>query len=524
MIGHLHAHLSGEQKAGVTRKYSQMVVLFFQAMRNEKENARELKSVTIMQDMMKSLSFLLQKYFQLEQYVPIQFYVELEKQRALVVEGLGGIPREIDAACNNKNLMLYRDAIIVNSERLVKDLYFRKMMLDCAVLEHGGKTFTVEDKNQLELLANEIYISQAHQIKELLDIACTFNMQSSDRFDSKTKNVLLEVLIEKYFTIKDIDNAEMKKKSLTDVQPKVEKKPQNIFEREDIKQILEMVQAMGFSQRVAQKAIKRIEIPEPTMIIDYILQGKISDDDDEPEDPSKDPDQPEEPLLQEHQQLNQDDQLADNDFIQLLKAHFHYDDKSLKQRGDLLIDHFKDHLDHLLAHQLQVSFQELSIQPLNNYSAHQQSVELLLRLSNKNYNEIILNQAHNNLKNAFDLPIDQMLTQLSMGLGQLNQVKKIYPSAYKQFVQEQQLSNIAIQVLVRLKHDLLQQLHNEHQFILNSKSTDEVNALIQQNNKLFEKKQVVLEALFTELNQNIELIKQFLEGECEIQKMIIQNY
>ena len=58
-------------------------------------------------------------------------------------------------------------------------------------------------------------------------------------------------------------------------------KKQNIFEREDIKQIIEMVVAMGFSERVAKKAIKRIEVPEPTMIIDLILAGKISDDEEE---------------------------------------------------------------------------------------------------------------------------------------------------------------------------------------------------------------------------------------------------
>ncbi len=36
--------------------------------------------------------------------------------------------------------------------------------------------------------------------------------------------------------------------------------------------------AMGFSEKLAKKALKRIEIPEPTMIIDLILNGKISDD------------------------------------------------------------------------------------------------------------------------------------------------------------------------------------------------------------------------------------------------------
>lgn len=32
-----------------------------------------------------------------------------------------------------------------------------------------------------------------------------------------------------------------------------------------------MVSDMGFPERLAKKAIKRIEIPEPTMIIDMLL-------------------------------------------------------------------------------------------------------------------------------------------------------------------------------------------------------------------------------------------------------------
>jgi hypothetical protein len=42
-----------------------------------------------------------------------------------------------------------------------------------------------------------------------------------------------------------------------------------------------MVVAMGFTEGMAKKAIKRIEVPEPTMIIDLILGGKISDDEEE---------------------------------------------------------------------------------------------------------------------------------------------------------------------------------------------------------------------------------------------------
>jgi len=42
---------------------------------------------------------------------------------------------------------------------------------------------------------------------------------------------------------------------------------------------------MGFSERLAKKAIRRIEIPEPTMILDFILSGKVSDDEEEEEPP-----------------------------------------------------------------------------------------------------------------------------------------------------------------------------------------------------------------------------------------------
>lgn len=44
-----------------------------------------------------------------------------------------------------------------------------------------------------------------------------------------------------------------------------------------------MVVSMGFSEKIAKKAIRRIEVPEPTMILDFILQGKVSDDEDEEE-------------------------------------------------------------------------------------------------------------------------------------------------------------------------------------------------------------------------------------------------
>lgn len=59
-----------------------------------------------------------------------------------------------------------------------------------------------------------------------------------------------------------------------------------------------MVTAMGFSEKMAKKAIKRIEIPEPTMIIDCILQGKVSDEEDDFEDEQED-----EQLLKEQELL-----------------------------------------------------------------------------------------------------------------------------------------------------------------------------------------------------------------------------
>lgn len=45
---------------------------------------------------------------------------------------------------------------------------------------------------------------------------------------------------------------------------------------------------MGFNEKLAKKALKRIEIPEPTMIIDMLINGKISDDEEEAEDADDD--------------------------------------------------------------------------------------------------------------------------------------------------------------------------------------------------------------------------------------------
>ena len=42
-----------------------------------------------------------------------------------------------------------------------------------------------------------------------------------------------------------------------------------------------VVNDMGFSEKLARKAIRKIEIPEPTMIIDMLINGKVSDDEDE---------------------------------------------------------------------------------------------------------------------------------------------------------------------------------------------------------------------------------------------------
>jgi len=64
-----------------------------------------------------------------------------------------------------------------------------------------------------------------------------------------------------------------------------------------------MVISMGFSEKIARKAIKRIEIPEPTMILDFILQGKVSDDEEEEEPPQK----------EEEEEEEQDTKLSDLD-------------------------------------------------------------------------------------------------------------------------------------------------------------------------------------------------------------------
>ena len=60
-----------------------------------------------------------------------------------------------------------------------------------------------------------------------------------------------------------------------------------------------MVVNMGFTERIAKKAIQRIEIPEPTMIIDFILQGKVSDDEDDIEEEQQIKDEEEEHYIQE---------------------------------------------------------------------------------------------------------------------------------------------------------------------------------------------------------------------------------
>lgn len=44
-----------------------------------------------------------------------------------------------------------------------------------------------------------------------------------------------------------------------------------------------VVQEMGFPERLAKKAIKRVEIPEPTLIIDMLINGRVSDDEEEAE-------------------------------------------------------------------------------------------------------------------------------------------------------------------------------------------------------------------------------------------------
>jgi hypothetical protein len=67
-------------------------------------------------------------------------------------------------------------------------------------------------------VANEIYFNQAHQVKQLLDMACQFKMlnPSQEKFDSKSKNVLIECLIEKYYSVKEIRSPEMRKAASMD--------------------------------------------------------------------------------------------------------------------------------------------------------------------------------------------------------------------------------------------------------------------------------------------------------------------
>ena len=146
-------------------------------------------------------------------------------------------------------------------------------------------------------------------------MACLFKLKQ--QYDSKSRNGHLEGLVEKYFALKDIPemrrspgnggSQQAEQNALEIVQMLAEHKARRdqqahkpaLFDRPEIKQIVEMVVQMGFSERIAKKAIRRIEIPEPMMIIEFILQGKVSDDEDEIDEEQQIKDEDEEQYLQE---------------------------------------------------------------------------------------------------------------------------------------------------------------------------------------------------------------------------------
>lgn len=149
---------------------------------------------------------------------------------------------------------------------------------------------------------------------------------------------------------------------------------------------------MGFSEKIAKKAIRRIEIPEPTMILDFILQGKVSDDEEE-EEPKEEADEIEkeketlEKLQKQLQpQQQQDQQLLDEDqFKQLMAERFPGVDYTIPIADRLAEINAEQqiHMEKLLQNMLNQSYEQLALQPLNNYSPQQQTVEMLLRYGSK---------------------------------------------------------------------------------------------------------------------------------------------
>lgn len=71
-----------------------------------------------------------------------------------------------------------------------------------------------------------------------------------------------------------------------------------------------------------------------------------------------------------------------------------YSERSIAERVLALDDSFRQHLNQLLVQLLEQAYQQLAVQPLNNYSIQTQTVELLLRLNSHTHHKDILAQAY----------------------------------------------------------------------------------------------------------------------------------
>jgi hypothetical protein len=112
---------------------------------------------------MKSLVYLINKIFSLEHYIPIQFFIELQEDQDLIFDVVGNMSKVIDDKCSENRqgmwryVPFFRDAISLQSEKLLKELYFRKVNLDRAIFEKSN--LTLESPKHLDLFCNEIYLS-----------------------------------------------------------------------------------------------------------------------------------------------------------------------------------------------------------------------------------------------------------------------------------------------------------------------------------------------------------------------------
>ena len=52
----------------------------------------------------------------------------------------------------------------------------------------------------------------------------------------------------------------------------------SFFNRPEVKGVLEMVESMGFSKNMAKKAILRVGVAEPNAVVEALLSGRFSDD------------------------------------------------------------------------------------------------------------------------------------------------------------------------------------------------------------------------------------------------------